>query len=212
MSKSMLGSTIKSIIFFVVGASLGLTLFVLTANSIFLFVSFLGGFIGLALSWPSTSISNIARFTTEVLVSNNLPGAGEAVSKQLFGKEQSAASPRLYSDLPKIEPIKVTPEAIERLRQKLPNPDAKIRIAAKSNPDFPGFFLYNMGFDSELKMLEFDRAFSVEGLHFVVHLSSVSILQDITLHYTGGENDSFEFSNSGSDFSKQNQGSRGETK
>ena len=201
MPQLTLGSTIKSTLFLVLGASLGLTLFALIGNPIFLFVAFLGGGIGLALSWPSTSISNIARLTTELLVENNLPGAGEAVSEQFFGKEEAAAKPRLYSDLPKIEPIKVTPEAIQRLKQKCPSPDAKIRLAARKNPDFPGFFLYNLGFDSELEMLEFDRAFSVQGLHFVVHLSSVSILQDITLHFEGGENDSFRFSNSGADFS-----------
>ena len=64
---------IKSAVCTILGAMPGLFLYVTNRNPMFLFVSFLGGFVGFGLSLRSTSISRVARLGVATIVENNIP-------------------------------------------------------------------------------------------------------------------------------------------
>ena len=87
----MSNSWLKFIAILCLGAAPGIALFAYFGNGAFWIVAALGGFIGLALSWPSTSIRNIGRLSNEMFATSLLtPNAGSVLADNRLGSEEEA--------------------------------------------------------------------------------------------------------------------------
>jgi len=177
----MSNAWLKSIVLLCLGAAPGIALFAYLGYGAFLIVAALGGFIGLALSWPSTSIRNIGRLSSELFAPNLLPpNAGSVVADNSFGREEEAKC--TWIDLEQVESFAITPAAAKKLSEVRPSPELSVRLLATINKDIPQYLIYDMKFeDSFLKSR--DLRCSRNGINFVIDQRSAQRMRKTILDW-----------------------------
>jgi Fe-S cluster assembly iron-binding protein IscA len=177
----MSSSWLKSIVLLCLGAAPGIALFASLGNAAFLIVAALGGFIGLALSWPSTSIRNIGRLSNELIAPSLLtPNAGGVVANNRSGSEEEAKC--TWMDLEQVESFAITPAAAKKLSEVRPSPELSVRLQATINKDIPQYLIYDMKFeDSFLKSR--DLRCSLNGINFVIDQRSAQRMRKTILDW-----------------------------
>jgi Fe-S cluster assembly iron-binding protein IscA len=180
----MSNAWLKSIVLLCLGAAPGIALFAYLSHGAFLIVAALGGFIGLALSWPSTSIRNIGRLSTEWFVAHNLTShAGSVVAEKVFGKEETQCR---WIDLEQVASFSITPAAAKKLSEVRPTPESPVRLLARINKDIPQYLIYDMKFEDSFWQSR-DLRCSLNGINFVIDQLSAQRMRKTILDWNESE-------------------------
>ena len=147
---------IKSAWCTILGGVPGLFLYFTNQNLVFLFVSFLGGFVGFGLSLRSTSISRVARLGVATILENNIPYSF-GLNDRLLESDSEVVNPTHvaaktdYRKLPRSEAVRLSDVAyhhlnLNRTEEKMGKP---LRVIASLNEEIPGYLFYWLGFEDK---------------------------------------------------------------
>ncbi len=174
----------KSILFTVLGATPGIVLAIVLASPYYLFIAFLGGFIGFAFSLKGTSLRRVASLTTSVVVSHNLPGVGHQLTAIIEKRERAkedqkrkAESEYDFRKLPFEENlIRLTRSAVDTIQQLRPNWGLHAPIRAHRWKEADGRFGVSLAYVDEWDPNR-DVWTESGGIHLIVDRDAVPLLR-----------------------------------